>query len=141
MSSNTDHVDLILLKPPTASERRRGGLPKSCWRGGKGSHLLIELLHALLADVVGSDDGQQIKGRDGKSEEVTQMDKMKQRRETPALASAVVKMAPTKTKTITRLQSVKTRTRQRLQTFIKEKTNKQNIKNITSILFQFRVCF
>lgn len=81
VSSNADHVDLILLKPPTASVGRRGGLPKSCRRV---SHLLVELHHALLADVVGSNDGQRIKGRDGKSEEVTQTDRMKQRRETPA---------------------------------------------------------
>lgn len=93
VSSNTDHVDLILLQAQRPERQQSEG--SSSTKPLPRSHLLVELHQALLADVVGPHDDQRIKGRDGKSEEITQTDKGELRKERPARAGAVAQTAPT----------------------------------------------
>lgn len=94
------------------------------------SHLLVELHQALLADVVGPHDDQRIKGRDGKSEEITQRDKNgAEKRETGnVLVLQPRRHHPTQTEPSSRLENIQMEAGPRLH--VSKKNHNKTEKNL-----------
>lgn len=81
MSSNADHIDLVLLKQGrTGCQRGEEALPhnKIYVYTLRSVHLLVELCHALLWDVIGANDDQWIEGWDGETEEKAKNSRLRQ---------------------------------------------------------------